>query len=138
MLRKRFNIYLCVLALLFGAGIYALLRENTYVSIWINNLVDLSSGRYFCKSYSNVFVKYYLPDFLWALGLCSGLNVVFENELKNIVLSGVLTLISGLIWELMQLLDIVSGTGDIIDILLYLSASIIVVMINIITYRRRK
>lgn len=66
------------------------------------------------------FIAYCLGDGLWYLSL---LLIQIEIGQKNIQLSRFLLYISILlpfIWELLQLVDIVRGTFDIMDILTYL------------------
>ena len=115
----------CVITLVSGVLIYALLRENTY----INNFIDFPNTK--ASSVLIDFLRFYLVDALWAYALTFALSI-FINE----IFSGIISTAFGTLWELSQLCRIVSGTFDILDIIMYLSASTIAVLI-IYLYKRR-
>ncbi len=73
----------------------------------------------------------YIPDFLWGYALCSAL-CIFNGEGVACVISTTF----GILWEILQFLGAVRGTGDVIDMILYLTASLTAVMIIKIQKRR--
>ena len=75
-------------------------------------------------------LSFYLPDFLWACALCSGLFAVYPLRARVGWIWGAVTLLYGVGWELLQWCAVISGTADTVDVFLYLAAAIVVVAIN--------
>lgn len=132
MSKQFLNLVLCCLSILLGGIIYVALRTNTHVSIFIYSLFDIRPVIITSPLFNNHFLKYYFPDFLWAFSLNCGLLSIFNHTTRNIILAGIVAFLCGFSWEILQYIKIISGTGDWIDILLYLSACAIAVTINII------
>jgi hypothetical protein len=115
----------CIFALIVGVAIYAFLRENTY----INKLINFQSTA--VSSALADFLRFYFVDALWSYALTSALSI-FISEIS----AGVISTMFATIWELLQLYGFVSGTFDIIDLTMYLSASVLAVLIINIFKRR--
>lgn len=101
-MRKRIIFSLCTLIL--GIIIYYLyykkiLSENNEFSILIRN---------------------YIPDFLWMMSFYF-FSINYSKRITNnyILLTSIYTFTIGLIFELLQLANIVKGTFDIFDIITY-------------------
>ncbi len=77
------------------------------------------------------FLMYYLPDFLWGFSLSCLLQAFCVYSFKGTVLCCCITAIYGCVWELLQWLSILGGTGDYLDIIMYLLASILCLIINL-------
>ena len=137
-LRIPINFLLSFIFLLSGGLLYICFRENTYISIFASNYFDFEKIRAFASPISVDFTKYYLPDILWGLGLCHGLIAIFPAGTRFLYSAGALAFFCGVTWELLQLFGVIFGTGDVIDIMLYLTASVMAVLINIIFFRRTK
>lgn len=129
MSNKIVNIILSIVTLFLGGTIYILYRENSYISNFIENFIDLTILRNTFKLLECKFIKYYLIDYLWALSLVSGLNTLFITKKETLRIC-LFVFILGTIWEVLQFFNIISGTGDIIDIFMYLAAVITAVIIN--------
>ena len=120
-------------ALIIGTSFYILCRQNSIVTVILQSFMPLNIS----VLANNTFVKsisYYFPDFLWALGLCCGLFAIFDYHDKSAIICPIITFTYGLIWEILQHADKVSGTFDYLDILMYLTASLLAV----IFYRKRR
>ncbi len=122
-MRKSSKFYIiCILnsfiSLLIGVIVYILFREQTY----INKL--LSFAFHFSESVFIDFLRFYLVDALWAYSLVFSLSI-FINEFT----AGAISFIFSFVWEIMQKYSVVRGTFDILDILMYLSACIVAVLI---------
>ena len=113
-----------------GAIIYVLFRPNSYIAIFVNRIMEIGIPRQALESYSNDFLKFYFPDFLWMLSFCFCLYSLFDLFKNGIIISTLVAFFCSILWELMQRLDFVSGTGDIIDIIMYLLAGICAVIIS--------
>ncbi len=126
---------LCTTSLFVGGMFYVLFRENTYVSDFIERFVNVDFIRVRMSFLENNFTKFYFSDFLWAFSLCCGLSAIFP---KKELLSGIISFLCGTFWEFSQKVNVVDGTGDVCDIIMYLAACAIAVMINKYILRSNK
>ena len=113
-----------VASLMIGAIIYVLFRPNSYIAIFVDGIMDMGTLRQFLESSSTDFLKFYFPDFLWTLSLCFCLYAVFGLTKKRIIFFSLVAFFCSVAWEIIQWFSIVSGTGDIIDVIMYLLAGI--------------
>jgi hypothetical protein len=99
--------------LLVGSLVYLLFRPPLSwfpkIASWDSAVIELSC----LPSFISSFVKFHLSDVVWALAL--GETVYFIK--KNLLLGVVIALASTIIFESMQFLGIIPGTGDIWDII---------------------
>ena len=102
-------------------------REHTYINSFFG-LQKISSR----DSLLLDAISFYLPDFLWAYSLTFMLALFCEHRL-----SGVISSLFGVVWEIMQRIGAVSGTFDMIDILMYITASMFAVLILLFNRRKR-
>ena len=129
MSNRLFYAVLSVASLLLGGILYLLFRENTYISALLKDFTVLEEIRDNLRFIENDFLKYYFPDFLWSFSLAFGLLTIFDSNFKGIVICIVVSFFCGLFWEIFQFLNIFSGTGDLFDIAMYLTAAVCVVVI---------
>ncbi len=128
----------CMVSLAIGACIYILFRENTYISKIAASLVELEKIRRVFAIVNIPLIKYYIVDFLWAFSFSCCIHLIVNSSIKNeLVCSGVVA-IYGLIYETMQWCNVISGTGDIVDVLLYLLAALAVNILNLLFLKERK
>ena len=90
---------------------------------------------------SNVFlacVRNFGPDVFWAMSFFFG-GICFANKItqRPLVLNSVYVLTCALVFELMQYFNVVSGTFDIIDILIYFIFVIFACFIEL-SFRRKE
>ena len=109
-------------SLIIGCLLYLLFRNNILGFQILGIQTSTINNHKLIAHYSTIyyFIAYCLGDGLWYLSL---LLIQIEIGQKNIQVSRFLLYISILlpfIWELLQLVDIVRGTFDIMDILTYL------------------
>lgn len=128
-MNKTYKIYIYIIVfviipLLLGASIYFLLSPETFVGNWLSIFLKFESIteiRDYLSEYSIViFIKNYFCDFLWAFSLESAIFIFFIHKFSyySIVISIVISFIS----EIIQKVHIISGTFDIFDIIIELSA----------------
>ena len=137
---KKRNVYilLCIASLCIGGGLYVIFRPNTYITDFVRSLLPVSGALFLkAESINCDLVKYYLPDFIWAFSLNCGLNAIFNTKKSVFINGGVVFGISAL-WELAQYVGITSGTGDLIDVAMYLAALVTVVIINALIKGKEK
>jgi len=134
-MKERFLYILCGLSLIMlGLLIYIFFREGTY----INTVLGIS-GYFAEKSFPcSVLIKYYLTDLLWCASLTFFLYAIFLPEENGAIVLALTAFSCGCLWELLQYMGIVSGTGDIIDCIMYFAGAIQPVIIKKIMYTRRK
>ena len=129
-MRKRLRwCVMSICALFAGALDYTLYRQDTYIgslAFW--------SPLPFHWGYD--FFAYYLPDFLWAFSLTFALFAILSPAKRKTILCSILTTVYGCFWEFAQHFAWVSGTADYMDILMYLAASFLAVVIKIHALRR--
>jgi hypothetical protein len=125
------NILLCFGALVLGALVYILFRPNTHIAHLFDGfpvVIQLREGSFFL-SLSNF--DYYVPDLLWSFALSCGIQAICEPEKTKCYVCALVALSCGVAWEILQWCDVVSGTGDFLDILMYLAGSVLSILINI-------
>lgn len=131
MSKRSQNILLCAVALVVGAVIYILYRDNTYISRWFSYIAFVRSLRTMANGYASNFVGFYLPDLLWGFSLSCGIQAIYLPGRRGVFISATVAFICGVLWEVLQWTDLVSGTGDIWDILMYFAGSVLSTLINI-------
>lgn len=107
-----------VIALAVGATVYLLFREETLLHQVLRCPVNqkLATATFWgCD-----FVRFYFADFLWGYALTLALISVYLRGY------GVIVAVAAVGWtyEVLQRWGVVSGTGDIADVFLYLLAAI--------------
>ena len=131
MSKRSKNILMCAVALFVGAGIYILFRSNAYISKWFDYLDIIRFLRTMTGGYANDFIRFYLPDLMWCFALSCGIQAIYVPVGRGISISAMVAFACGVLWEVMQWTGMVSGTGDLWDILMYLAGSILSILINI-------
>ena len=122
--RKK-HLYLCALSLVLGLLFYVLFKSNSYLNAFVEKLLGIQLGMWLnC----NV-INHHFCDFLWGFSLTCGLIFILGNNRRVRFLCVTISVGYGCLWELLQLFSIVPGTGDIIDILTYLLASVLAALI---------
>ena len=131
MSRRSINILLGTAALLLGCSIYVVFRSDSYVAGFFDRFRWILFLRVQFAPFGMGFLKFWFPDFLWGLSLGCYLQAIHLSKLRGTLLFGSISFLCGATWELLQLVAIVPGTGDWLDILLYFLASAICVRINL-------
>lgn len=129
MRQKSFYIIVSLFSLVFGGLIYALFRKNSIIAIFLHKYICLDTLKINFSNLDSVFIKYYFIDFLWALSFICGLQAIVFPQ-NRIYITSALVIITGVFWEVLQYLNILPGTGDFLDCLMYLTAVLTVVLIN--------
>lgn len=117
MKHRKFFVCNFIVSMLIGCLIYFFFRQDALISILENNF---ELFRYLRNvHYINtpnvgfwMFVKFYLPDLLWAYSLTFCAYLGFKSERSAILLP----LISCIFIEVGQQLNFMSGTADVCDI----------------------
>ena len=120
------NVILSIFSLSVGGLIYLATRPASYISVFINRIIPLEDIQRVFSPLNIEFVNNYVPDFLWAFSLTCAL--LATN--KSIKASALTVSLCGIIWEAIQFFGLTPGTGDIVDIIMYLTAVFTAVLIN--------
>lgn len=137
---KQINVMLTISlsSLVIGLIIYLAFRKETYISVIIESCFGCFHLHSVFDVFNNSFVKYYLVDYLWGISLSSSLHLVFLPSSRESVAIIFVVAIFGFVYELLQSCSLINGTGDIIDVLLYLLAGISVSIINLSLKEKQK
>lgn len=129
--RQKLTIF-SLASLFLGIFIYLILRNDTYFHSYIPEYVKSFFYIQISENYITDFLKYYFVDFLWGISLVSALNAVsYSHSKKSTVINSLVSFGVGLLFELLQLLDVISGTFDVIDISMYAVTALTGAVINI-------
>lgn len=122
------NLFISAASLLGGIIIYIIFKNNEYLSI-----IDfLNNFKCEIKNPFTEFLKNYFADFLWAFSFCSALiSFWYKADKKSVVVIGISVSLFGILFEVCQLFRFVKGTFDFMDILMYCSASVMYIVLNI-------
>lgn len=122
MKKLRFYLINVLFSLFCGLFIYIFFRRGTYINDFVNRICHIHVVEK--ETVIIHFLKYYFVDALWAYAMTFFL-AIFVNEKVCFLTSSCVCIL----WELFQLFSIVKGTFDWIDIIMYLTAVIIAVLI---------
>ena len=117
-------------SIIVGLFIYLIYRPETYISKLILSYIEFQFYKYKIPVLNNNFIKFYFPDYLWAFSLSCGLHLIFKPKQLNTAYCTILVSIIGLMYELLQWVNFINGTGDFIDIIFYTLAGFTVNIIN--------
>jgi hypothetical protein len=73
-------------------------------------------------------IKNYVPDALWAYALASSIFIIWNRHVNYLWLSFVILFF--VVYEILQYLHFTKGTGDVWDVVTYLTATFIAIIIN--------
>ena len=130
MSKRTVHILLSSTALILGGFIYVLLRENTYIAAFFRHIPLISNLQNVFHLVNCNFLKFHFPDFLWGFSLCCALHAVFVPGLRGSIYCCCIAVLCGAAWEGLQFCSLISGTGDWLDVVMYLFAGICCLFIN--------
>ena len=121
-------------SLMAGTAIYLFFRSNVLFLSWLSVKIHLL----WLYSSGNIIVRYYLPDLLWCYALCFSLFCLHLPSAKKAVFLSLLSFAFGCVWETLQCINFVSGTGDVFDCVAYGVGSFAALCIYFLIQRRKK
>lgn len=128
-------LFLALVSLVAGAIIYIFFRQGTYIHLGLSQTATEKIAL-INKIIPDLLIikllKYYFVDYLWCVALNLSLLAVsdFKNKFVTMCISFI-SVIFGILFEISQYLDIVSGTFDFWDITMYVVASFFIAIMNI-------
>ena len=124
------HLWIGSIALVLGGAIYILLRPETYVAQLFPQAPILAQMRSKFGGDEWNFIKFYFADYLWGLSFCCFLHLIFQPQRKGSLLCALGTAVYGTLLELLQYFGLISGTGDLLDVLMFISAAATALIIN--------
>ena len=109
--------------LLLGLAIYVFMKNGTYINSFLGDEFNYSP-----KTVLGIFIANWFCDFLWSYALVFALYLVLSPFKNNLIFSCVTSALLGLILELLQGTNILSGTFDWWDIIIEIVAVIIALL----------
>lgn len=107
-----------------------LFTQGTYIHTLINVLFQNKTENLFPVVYDSSHLRFYLADFLWAFSLTALLNALYLPNTKGKIFICLTVCIVGILWESLQFCSIAPGTGDSVDVLVYILAALAVTIIK--------
>lgn len=107
------------------------MRNLKLLDIIINVFLPIVLGItiYLLKAFQDfTVVRNYIPDGLWAYALVSSLLIIWERKIKTQWIT--ICIMMFLMFEIFQYFEILDGTGDIIDIIIYFFFSFLALFTN--------
>lgn len=119
-----------ILPIILGGFVYYLYSPEVWfvekVDTIIGVEIHLSAKR---GSFTWEFVRFYLLDMLWAYALVFALFFFMDNNAARLWAIFLLTLSFSCMMEILQLISVVNGTFDIMDIMAMLFAELVAVFV---------
>lgn len=109
--RLNFLVYTVILPLFFGFLIYIFFRTNTY----LNNFLNVGLNIKIPIESINYFIKFLLPDGIFAFSFTNAFLLLWFKEFKLNYL--IVSFAFFVLIEFFQLLNLIPGTFDILDII---------------------
>ena len=122
-----------ICALFAGAILYLLFRPNIVFLYWLHNSAQLSQFSFT----GDTVVRYFFPDYLWCYALCFSLFRLHLPATGKAVLISISAFVFGTVWEIMQWVNCVPGTGDILDCVAYGAGALTALCIYLLNKRRK-
>lgn len=113
------HIFISILFLLIGVSIYAIANKNSSAFI--------------------VFLRNYGADFCWLFSFVFALHPFVSQLFKSSThVTGFICFAFSILFELLQKINLIKGTGDLCDVISYLMATIISCLLIKIIYKKRE
>lgn len=129
---NRKNLFLfanITIPLFIGLVIYLFFYKSTYINTVFENIFEFSLPYLYFNNSFHRFLTCWACDILWAYALTFSLFLCFKNFRKTILITSVLSILFAVSIEILQVIDVVNGTFDILDIIFEISAIFIAVII---------
>ena len=127
-MRKRFFwLAFSLASLMVGAMLYGIYRRDTHIGGFVGHFIPATLP---VNGIASAFLAFYLPDYLWMFSMSCALFAVLLPKGRELLFLCCLSLSIGVLWELLQQWEVISGTADIHDVIMYSMAVISAAIIN--------
>jgi len=135
-MKNRFLIANCFLGLLLGFVFYFLSDNNLYITNWLYSILGCDKTLISTDIIPLHIIRIYGLDFIWAYSMWFGIVLVSYGLNYKIFVASIITILCGIVLEILQGIQLVSGTGDILDVVAELIG--VLVAIIVFLFRSRK
>lgn len=128
-----------MIPLMIGALLYYIMCPEVFFVKIIERYLDLNIHIEY-RVEQNIVTKFfrnYFFDYIWAFALTNALNLIFESDTMAHLKSCFISVMVGIFLEVSQLIRVVYGTFDVLDILSEILGTVSAIII-IIVIRRKK
>ncbi len=129
------NYLICIanigLPLLIGAVIYIMLSEDLLFMKWLFNDISLCDSFHIDMSQNKILqiIRFYIPDMLWSYSLFFGILFTLKIKASNRLTAFVIGIAFISIMEFIQIHPSVSGTFDVMDLIVEIIAIAVAVFV---------
>lgn len=116
-----------VSSLILGTLLYLFLNKEAYVSKLILTIVSVKDINYKSNIVLKI-LKNYGADFLWSVSFAFVVQMILWLRKRRVILLIFCSLL-GIVYELMQCSGVISGTADIVDVIVYILGSLFAIII---------
>ena len=135
-MKNRFLIANCFLGLFLGFVFYFLSDNKLYITNWLYSFLGLDKTLISIDNIPLHIIRIYGLDFLWAFSMWFGIMLVSYDLNNKIVVASILTISCGVVLEILQGIQLVSGTGDIYDVIAELLGVLVAYIVYKLRYRK--
>lgn len=118
------SLFCSFIALLFGLIIYIFCRQGTHIHTLLKDCFSLSLPYLPLGGVFGVLIRNWGGDFFWGLALCFLLAVIFKPFRHKLVFAVTVTVTLGALLEILQFYGVITGTGDVFDIIAEATAAV--------------
>lgn len=93
------------------------MKFNKILDLVLNVILPVFGGGIIYYLHTKGFVKIHLSDGLWAYGFTSAILIIWDRKFHFFWIAIILA--SFIIFELLQTIHAINGTGDLFDVLVY-------------------
>ena len=106
--------------------------KSSYFDVLLNVIIPILLGSlfYLCTLPYPYILRFYIPDALWAYAFTSIILIIWERVYNILWLSIIVVFFC--VFELLQFLGILPGTGDLIDVLTYCISFLCALLLNLL------
>lgn len=124
--RKRFILLNIIFPIFLGSILYYLIAPEVFFVKEIDKLLHIENHNAIrINSGLMQLIRNHLFDFIWAYSLTNSLFVVFGYEAKRIKICVIISIVMGIVMEVIQLSDPTWGAFDIWDIITEMIAALL-------------
>lgn len=115
-----------------GFLIYFMVDNTTIITSWIYSIIDIDKPLVTINGTVGMHIRNYGLDLIWAYSMWFCVYYVGFAFKHRIAFAGIITILFGMLLEIMQLINIISGTADYLDVIYETLGVLIAIVVYII------
>ena len=129
-MNRKFLLINCAAGLIAGISFYLLFDNTTIVTSAIYELVDFEKPILNLDNAIIRFIRSYGLDFIWAYSMWFGVMLCSFGFKNKAAIAVIVTIVCGIVVELMQYIGLFQGTADLLDVLFETAGVFVAVAVN--------